>query len=166
MLAALLVVTTLVGCHDGSDGPIAAASISDNGFARDGEAMRALDGTEMTVWGFVDHGNLSGDEAAREILGEWWSGDGPDADTWSFHLKARPDDEIGHSFAVRIPDDEGRDELLRAFVADARAQRPTRVVVTGTLHTFDAPSQTTTRTGLVLVLQSSRGVSLELPGGR
>lgn len=159
-------MTVLVGCRDTAGGPIAASAISENGFARDGQAMRALDGTRIRVWGFVDHGNLYGDEGAREILGQWWSGEGPDADTWSFHLKAEEDDEVGHSFAILVPDGEERDDLLRAFVADAEGGRPTGVVVTGTLRTFDAPTQAATRTGLSLVLQSSRDLLLEAPRNR
>ena len=161
LVGLLAVAIVLAGCpHDTAGGPIAASSISEGGFARDAAQVCALEGREVTIWGFVDHGNISGDEGAREILAEWWGGDGPDADTWSFHLKARADDEVGHSFAVRVPVDEGRDELLSAFVADARAERPTRVVVTGTLRTFDAPTQAATRTGLLMVVSASRDVSL------
>lgn len=166
LFGTLAIAALLVGCHDTAGGPIAASAISKNGFARDREAMRRLAGTEVTVWGFVDHGNLYGDASARQILGEWWSGDGPDGDSWSFHLKADAGDEVGQSFAVRISNDEGRDGLLRAFVADARAGRPTRVAVTGALRTFDAPTQAATRTGLLMVLGSSRAVSIELPEGR
>jgi hypothetical protein len=106
---------------------------------------------------------MYGDKGAREILGDWWSGEGPDATTWRFNLKARADDDTGQSFAVHVPNDAGRNDLLRAFVADARAQRPTRVFITGRLTTFEAPSSDRVRTGLTIEVQSSNDVSPEAP---
>ncbi len=118
-----------------------ASAISQNGFAKDAAAQHTADGKEIKLWGFVDHANLYGDADTQEILGEWWSGDGPSATSWRFNLMAHADDQAGQSFAVHVPNDEGRDELLRNFLADAKAQRPTKVFVTGRLFTFDAPSQ-------------------------
>jgi heat shock protein HslJ len=142
------------------DDYVAASSITKNGFAVDGKAMRALDGQEMKIWGFVDHGNLYGDESAKAILEDWWSGEGPTATTWRFNLKASADDAVGHSFEVRVPNDQGRDDLLRAFVADAQAQRPTKVFVKGKMFTFDAPTGGAALTGLQLELASSGDILL------
>jgi heat shock protein HslJ len=143
------------------DDYLAASSISRNGFAIDDEEMRQLDGQEVMLWGYVDHGNIYGDEGAKTILGDWWSGEGPDAATWRFNLKANADDQIGNSFAVHVANDAGRDELLRQFVADARAQQPTKVYVTGRLATFEAPSSDRVRTGLMLDVQSSSDIRLD-----
>lgn len=145
------------------DDYLAASSISRDGFAINDDEMRQLDGQEVMLWGYVDHGNLYGDESARELLGDWWSGDGPDASTWRFNLKAQADDAVGKSFAVTVPNDPGRDDLLRAFVADAQAGRPTKVFVTGRLATFDAPSSDRVRTGLMLDVPSSGDILLEAP---
>jgi hypothetical protein len=90
----------------------------------------------------------------------------PDAATWCFDLKARENDEAGHSFAVHVPADDGRDDLLRAFLADARAQRPTRVFLKGRLFTFDAPTNVATRSGLYMQLQSSQDILLRPPKAR
>jgi hypothetical protein len=135
---------------------VAASSISKDGFARDADAARRLAGQEVKLWGYVDHGNLYGDEGAKLILGDWWSGEGPDAGAWRFNLKASADDAVGHSFAVHVPNDPGRDVLLAVFVADANAQRPTRVLLTGRLLTFDAPTHVAGLTGLYMELASSR----------
>jgi hypothetical protein len=151
----------LVGCSKQIGDYVAASSISRNGFARDAEAMRRLDGQEIRVWGFVDSGNIYGDADAKAILGDLWSGEGSDAATWRFNLKADPGDKTGNSFPVLVPNDPGRDELLRAFVADANAQRPTRIFVTGKLHTFDAPTNTGALTGLTIELRSSNDILLE-----
>jgi len=153
----------LIGCSNQIGDYVAASSISRNGFARDAEAMRKLDGQEIKVWGFVDYGNIYGDAGAKAILGDWWSGDGPDAGTWRFNLKADPGDKTGNSFPVLAPNDPGRDELLKAFLADANAQRPTRVFVKGKLHTFDAPTNTGALTGLSLELESSDDILLGPP---
>ena len=125
--------------------------------------MRKLDGQEIMVWGFVDSSNIYGDAGARTILGDWWSGDGPNATTWRFNLKAEAGDKAGNSFSVLAPNDPGRDELLKAFVADANAQKPTKVFVKGQLHTFGAPTNTGALTGLTLELQSSNDILLEPP---
>jgi hypothetical protein len=156
-------VGLLAGCSQAVGGYVAASTISQGGFARNPAAVAALAGQDVQVWGYVDQGNLYGDAAARAILGDWWSGPGPDDATWRFNLKANADDAVGQSFAVYVPNDEGRDELLERFVADARAQTPTRVFVTGRLFTFDAPMNVTARTGLSLTLASSLDIVLEAP---
>ena len=162
-LAMLAVSLPLAGCQQQVGDYVAASSISRNGFARDGEQMRSLDGQVVKLWGFVDHANLYGDEGAKAILGDWWGGDGPDASTWRFNLKAQADDAAGSSFAVTVPNDAGRDALLRRFVADAQAQQPTKVFVAGRLSTFDAPSSDRVRTGWTMEVQSSDDILLESP---
>jgi hypothetical protein len=163
----LLVATLfLAGCSRQMGDYTAASSISRNGFARDGEQMRKLDGREIMVWGFVDSSNIYGDAGAKANLGDWWSGDGPDATTWRFNLKAEAGDKAGNSFSVLVPNDPGRDELLKAFLTDANAQRSTRVFVKGKLHVFDAPTNTGALTGLSMELQSSNDISLEPPAAK
>lgn len=164
------VVWAVTLCALGCDGPIGgydpASSISRNGFARGGEAVRELHGRVVEIWGFVDHGNLYGDESAREVLGEWWSGAAAGAAAWRFNLKAREDDAAGRSFPIHVLSGEGRDALLEVFVADARARRPTRVFVRGTLFTYAAPTQGAALTGLYMEVRSSRDISLEPPQER
>jgi hypothetical protein len=159
----LVVSLLLAGCQQQVGDYVAASSISRNGFARDAAALREADGQEVKLWGYVDPSNLYGDASAQAILGDWWSGEGPDAATWRFNLKARAGDEAGQSFAVDVPNDAGRDDLLRAFVADAQAQRPTKVFVTGRLFTFAAPASDRVRTGLTMEVQSSSNILLEAP---
>ena len=91
--------------------------------------MRKKHGREILVWGFVGPGNLYGDEGAKMILEECWSGEGSSAGTWRFNLKAHAEDKSGQSFPVYVPKDPGRDNLLKAFVAEAGKSRPTRVFV-------------------------------------
>ena len=59
--------------------------------------------------------------------------------------------------------DPGRDELLKVFLADARAGRPTKVYLEGSLLTFDAPTNGRLLHGLRMELQSSRDIRLTLP---
>jgi hypothetical protein len=155
LIAAALLVA---GCHDTPGDPVAASSLSEQGFARDPVALRAKEGQVVRLSGFVDHGNLYGDEDARKILGDWWSGDGPDAGAWRFNLKAAATDRTGDSFAVHVRNDDGRDGLLRRFAQDAAAGRPTPVIVSGRLHTFKAPGNLSSRTGLYLEVASSGDV--------
>jgi hypothetical protein len=107
-LVMLVVAMFLVGCNEQIGDYIAASSISRNGFARDGKEMRKVHGQEVKIWGFVDHSNMYGDAGAKEILEDWWSGEGPSTTTWRFNLKARENDDAGHSFAVHVPNDQGR----------------------------------------------------------
>ena len=160
----LIISLLLAGCVPQGGDYVPASSISQNGFARNGQATPIVSGQEIKLWGYVDHGNLYGDEGVRKILEEWWSGEGPTATTWRFNLKANADDEIGRSFAVHVPNDAGRDALLKQFLADAQAQKPTRVFVKGKLFTFDAPTNEATLTGLTMELQSSDDISFEPPG--
>ncbi len=159
----LFVTLYLAGCSGQTGDYVAASSISRNGFARDAQAMRKMDGQEVKLWGFVDYGNLYGDESAKKTLGDWWSGEGPTATTWRFNLKAREDDQTGQSFAVHVPNDQGRDDLLRMFVAGAEAQKPTKVFLQGRIFTFDAPTNAAPLTRLRMELGSSDDILLELP---
>ena len=163
-LGILSLIASLLGCDERIDGYVAASSISRNGFAKDACAVRGLVGREISLWGFVDAHNLYGDASAKTILGDWWSGEGAEPRSWHFHLKARADDAPGHSFRVTVPNDAGRDALLRAFIADAEAQGPTQVFVTGRLSTFEAPAGLKHLTGLYLEVQTSRDVQLANPG--
>ena len=166
LLLIMLIFTAVMG---GCDAPVGdylpASAISRNGFAWDAASVGRIEGQAVKLWGYVDHANLYGDDGAREILGEWWSGPGPSAAAWRFNLKARAEDGAGQSFAVHVPNDAGRDELLRIFRADAESGRPTRVFVTGRLATFDAPTNAADRTGLVLETESSQDILLAPPAG-
>jgi hypothetical protein len=157
-LSILLIATLFIGCREQTGDYIAASSISQNGFARNGKEMRSINGQEIKLWGFVDHSNLYGDEGAKRLLQEWWSGAGPSATTWRFNLKGKADDAAGQSFPVRVPNDPGRDDLLKVFLADARAGRPTKVFVKGKIFTFNAPTNVTGHTGLYMEVQSSQDV--------
>lgn len=161
ILTLLVVATCLAGCNRQIGDYQAASSVSKDGFARDAQRMRELQGQEIKLWGFVDHSNLYGDEGAKEILEDLWSGDGPDASTWRFNLKAGENDEAGHSFPVYVPYDQGRNDLLQLFLADARAQRPTRVFVTGRIFTNDAPTNFNSLIGLYMEVHSSDDILLE-----
>ena len=163
ILIMLVLIANLVGCNRQIGDYSAASFISKDGFARYEQQVIALQGKEVKVWGFVDHSNLYGDESAKAVLQDWWSGNGPDASIWRFNLKAEENDAAGHSFAVYIPNDPGRDNLLRVFLADAQAQRPTKVFVTGKLYTYEAPTNTSSQTGIYLEVQSSNDILLELP---
>jgi hypothetical protein len=164
-LTSAICVSLLAGCSQMTGGYMAASAISQHGFARSGAAVDALAAQDVQIWGYVDHGNLSGDDAARAILGDWWSGPGPDDAAWRFDLKANADDKVGQSFAVHVPNDPGRDDLLERFVADARAQQPTKVFVTGKLFTFAAPTNVSAHTGLTMAVASSAAILLDAPEG-
>lgn len=154
------IILLIAGCSRPIAGYTAASSISRNGFAVDAGQARSLHGQAVAIWGYVDDGNLYGDAGAKKILGDWWSGEGPDATSWQFNLKANADDATGHSFAVYVPDDSGRDDLLEILAADARAQRPTKVFVKGKLYTFEAPGNFNRLTGLYMEVASSGDILL------
>jgi hypothetical protein len=156
-----VLMPSLSGCSERIDDYMSAASISANGFALDGETMRQEEGQTIRLLGFVDHANLYGNAGARLILGDWWSGEGPGAAAWRFNLKANGDDKAGRSFPVLVADDPGRDALLKKFMADAQAGRPTRVFVKGRLFTFAAPTQAGLLTGLYLKVDSSQDIRLK-----
>ena len=77
----LAVGLLLAACQQQVGDYVAASSLSRNGFARDGAALREADGHVVKLWGYVDHGNLYGDAGAQAILGDWWSGEGLEAST-------------------------------------------------------------------------------------
>ena len=64
-LILVLVSVLLAGCSEQRGDYVAASSLSKDGFARNGAEARKLHGQEVKLWGFVDHGNLYGDEGAK-----------------------------------------------------------------------------------------------------
>jgi hypothetical protein len=136
-----------------------------NGFARAADATPADSAREVCVWGYVDRGNLYGDPTARRLLGDWWSGPGPSANTWRFDLLGQPDDAPGQGVAVHVPNDSGRDALLRGFATDADAGRTTRVCARGQLVGTPAPTNLRTLTLLSLRTGSSGDIWLASGSG-
>ncbi len=153
-LLAVLLVVGAEGCER-SIGPYRAAStISRHGFAHNRQKMLGAAGRRIRVWGFVDYANVYPDGPG---------GDEQDGHRWRFDLKAEAADEPGESFPVYVFKDRGRERLLEAFAENERAGKPTRVFITGIIHTFDAPTNFSLLTGLYLEVASSRDVRLE-PG--
>ena len=161
----LAAAMALAGCGGPVGEYLPVSDIARGGFVSDERTMAEMHGREVRLWGFVDQGNLYGDAEAKRVLGEWWSGEGPDPDHWRLGLKARADDPVGDSLAVLVPNDAERGDLLDRLVADARAGRATRIFVTGRLSSFDAPTQILDLTGLYLQLRSSRDIRLDPPAG-
>jgi len=147
-------------CDEPPVGYIPVSAISESGFARDKLYVETLSGSEIGLWGFFDQQNIYGDDRAKDVLGDWWSGYGPDPSTWQFNLKANQDDGAGHSFPVRVSNDMLRDDLLRVFLQDARSGRSTKVYLRGRISTYPAPLNASTRYGLSMVLQSTWDVRL------
>ena len=162
-LAALATTLWLYGCAETIDGYLAASSFSTKGFARSDASPVSGENDEVKVWGFVDHANIYGDADARKILGGWWSGESSLPSTWRFDLKARVEDQAGESFPVWLPNDPYRDEVLRVLVTDANRGSPTKVFLTGRLHTFEAPTNYTTAHGLSIEVDSSADVLFAPP---
>jgi hypothetical protein len=150
------------GCTHRIGNYVAASSISKNGYARNGKLIHKINGSEIKVWGYVDHGNIFAD-GADEISADWISGSGPSPTTWRFGLKAKPNDATGASFMVSLPNDKDRDKLLRAFITDAKTGKPTKVFIKGKIFTFDAPINFTTITGLKMEVKSTNDILLEPP---
>lgn len=144
---ALGLLVCLAGCAAGGDtlkSDLTAADLTQRDFVRDEALARRHDGQTIRVRGFIDHANLYGVHAAREILG----------------MKAHPDDVAGRFFAVHVRNDPDRHDLLSAIAEDARMGRVTAVHVTGTLRTFDAPTNAVKKTGIYLEVDGSSGVRL------
>lgn len=157
-MAVFFLYPVISGCQQSSSGYVPARSISKAGLARNPGQIGKIEGKEIKIWGFIDHGNLYGNDDVRAILQEWWSGYGPDEATWRFNLKAKESDKYGHSFSVLVPNDAWRNSILETFVKDARAFRSTKVYLKGRIHTFDMPTNFSNLTGLYLKLDSSRDI--------
>jgi hypothetical protein len=151
----------MAGCDRSSYDHLPASSISKDGFARDGEAMRAANGTEIRVWGFVDYANV--DYGVVPAPADARLPGAAAALTWSFNLKAKENDAPGHSFRVVVPEDEAAGNLKQKLVEAGRSGRPVRAYVTGSIRTFEAPANLRRYTGFYLVVPRSQAVSLGRP---
>lgn len=166
VLVVLMLAAVLPGCSQRNGEYASVSTFSRNGFVKNTGQAQALVGKVVKAWGYVDYGNLTGDTGAKAVLGEWWSGEGPDASAWGFNVKAGPQVPVGRSFQVRVKNDDGRDDLLKEFATNASANRPTQVFVKGRVRTFDAPLNITERTGLYMEVESSSDISLRAPDAR
>ena len=140
-------------------------ALARSGFARAAGAPLGGSGRDVCVWGYVDRGNLYGDPAGRRLLGDWWSGPAPTVNTWRFDLLGQPDDAPGRGVAVHVPNDSGRDALLRGFAADADAGRTTRISARGRLVGTPAPTKLRTLALLSLRPGSSSDIWLASDSG-
>lgn len=165
LVAALVCNFLLSGCQEQNVDYIAASSITDGGLLRNSQKTQIINGQEIKVWGFVDTSNLYGNDEVKAVLKEWWGGYGPTSSTWSFNLKAQKNDKAGHSFQVTVPNDQGRDHVLETILADARAQRSTKVHLTGKVYTFAMPTNFANYTGLYMKLASSEDILLHVVDG-
>lgn len=143
-----------------SNQSIAASAISRHGLALAGTTLDKLLNREARVWGYVDYQNLYGNDDVKRILGDRWAGYGPDDHSWQFNLKAESSDEPGQSFAVSVPNDLLRDDVLRVLVRNAREGWPTKVYLLGILSTFEAPTNAVRLRGLRMDLRSSRDIRI------
>lgn len=75
----------------------------------------------------------------------------------------RPDGRAGSGIHVYLPKRRGGGKLLDSLAAGGGAGEPGRVLVTGTVFTFDAPTNVALRTGLYLAVESPDDVLLEHP---
>ena len=92
----------LVGCgHKSIGGYVSASSFSKKGFAKSHKQALALRGKILKVWGYVDGSNVFPEECMDNQTGKW-----------RFHLKAKPSDHTGQSFAIHIPVDDEHDKLV------------------------------------------------------
>lgn len=133
------------GCNNKQIGDyIAASSITKDGFAKNRNQMLKEQGKEIKIWGFVDHPNIF-----------------VDSTTWKFNIKAKQNDEVGKSFSVIVPNDQGKDALMKVFLADEKADRATRVFVKGKVFVFDAPSMWSSNTGISIKVKSTRDIQIK-----
>jgi hypothetical protein len=149
LLAAVSGLLLVGGCVEAPIGDYqSASSVAKHGFAKNKKNMRAAQGSEIKLWGYVDPMNVFSEGVDCR----------PDGCRWRFDLLARPDDNGG--IPVILPKDKGRACLLSAFTENENQGRPTKVIVKGTLHTFDAPMNFSTSLGLSIQARSSDDVSI------
>ena len=75
----LVLVILMTGCDNSADeyfaeSYIPVSSISEGGFARNETELQDIQSQEIKLWGYVDHRNMYGNQSAKQILQEWWSG--------------------------------------------------------------------------------------------
>jgi tetratricopeptide (TPR) repeat protein len=98
---AVVLGVLVCGCRaQAPDDALDLASISRNGLLAGGLDSAAVHGRTLTLAGFVDARNLYGDDAARRVLGDWWSGPGPGVGAWRREALAAFERYVGS-----MPDD-------------------------------------------------------------
>ncbi len=150
----LTITTGCLGSHRQRGDYLAVASITR------GQKLNA-DGNEIKVWGFVDHSNIFAN-GAQQILEQCWAGDCSAPAQWRFSIKSGQNAETGSGhFSVYAPNDQGRDALLKAFLADAKAGRPTEVFVKGRVSAAKLHSNFSSHVHVRIDVTSSQDILLE-----
>jgi hypothetical protein len=154
--ALLFAVLLLVACHpprpDIVEGrPMALQRLVRHGFAIDPVLIRSLEGYRITVWGYLDVGNIAVRRSwFSDVDPGWWLR--PGAPYPYFDLKSRIDDKTGASTrVVVVANEEAFRPFFRRLIALARRNpADLRIEVSGKVKPFDAPMNLNSATGFVI----------------
>ncbi len=106
------------------DGHDALSSISRKGFAISKVKAQKLNGKVVKLWGYIDFSNTS--TCGRK--------------NWYFSLKADKMAEAGESIRINTPAEYRFGEVYYDIRDMQKTEQKTPVLVTGVLHTFNAPT--------------------------
>jgi len=116
------------------------ARLARHGFAINKNFIRSLNGRIITIRGYLDAANIALRSEEFPDLPSGMQVHLPD-DSPYFNLKARIEDNPGDSVRVLVSGDPVMfHTLFSRLLVLARSERPkTPIIVTGRLHSFDAP---------------------------
>jgi len=161
MSALVVSVFLLSGCIrqlPETDGHMALANLVKRGYARDKEYIRNQEGSEIRIWGYVDHANISLSEGTIENKPLDWTILKNDGGSY-FDLKARLNDDAGESIRIRIIGSEEQYKEVFKKLRDMRTVNPqTPALVTGIMRTFEAPTNTGLLIGVSIDLESPENI--------
>lgn len=160
-----LILILLLGCQPVlpvKNGYTSVSQITKNGFARDKNDIRKLEGKEVKIWGYLDTHNISLRENIIKNQPSWWSETPMDSNAY-FDLKSYISNESIGSIRVYVGRDSKKyKEIFKKF-RDAK-ESETIVYVIGKIHTFEAPMNFNTSVGVTIKVNSPSGISIEAMG--
>ena len=146
----LAVVLFFSGCAHNAvktplEGHIALGSISKKGFAIDKSQIQKLNGKIVKLWGYIDFANTS--TCGRK--------------NWYFSLKADKLAEAGESIRINTPAQYRFAEVYYEIRSLQKTEKQIPVLVTGVLHTFNAPTNFTNLLSIEIDVKSPEEIKFK-----
>jgi hypothetical protein len=147
-----LITVTFLGCVSTTTPtltPIAGykhlESITHDGFAKDKNEILKLNGKVVKIWGYLDLDNVS-------TCG---------LKSWYFSLKSDKNLEAGKSIHINTPAEYSFAPIYNSIRQMQKTQQQRAVLIKGTLHTFEAPTNFSTLKGVEIDVNSPEDITFK-----
>ncbi len=141
------------------EGHIPLSNLVTRGYATSQQTIKPYVDKSVRLWGYLDSHNISLESGVLSNQPIDWEV-AKTGEPSGFMLKARFNDNVGDAVSVHISGDIHQFRQVFKQIRDAGENPQMPVLVTGTLRTFDAPTNLRTLTSIVIEVRSPANIKL------